>query len=55
MAIMPPTREYRSPIDSAVKGKIEFDLLDLFVVMAERKFTIILASVIGFFIGMAIV
>ncbi len=48
MAIMPPTREYSPPL--AAQSGIEFDLLDLLLVMAERKNTIILATVIGMFL-----
>ena len=48
MAIMPPTREYSPPL--AAQSGIEFDLLDLLLVMAERKTTIILATVIGMFL-----
>jgi tyrosine-protein kinase Etk/Wzc len=55
MAIMPPTREYSPPIEAPVQTGIEFDLLDLLLVMAERKKKIILATVIGFFLGMALV
>jgi hypothetical protein len=43
MAIMPPTREY-SPPREATRTGIEFDLLDLLLVIAERKNTIILAT-----------
>ena len=46
MAIMPPTREY-SPPREATRAGIEFDLLDLLLVIAERKNTIILATLIG--------
>jgi tyrosine-protein kinase Etk/Wzc len=46
MAIMPPTREY-SPPREATRTGIEFDLLDLLLVIAERKKTIILATLIG--------
>jgi tyrosine-protein kinase Etk/Wzc len=48
MAIMPPTREYSPPLEA--QTGIEFDLLDLLLVMAERKGTIILATVIGMFL-----
>jgi tyrosine-protein kinase Etk/Wzc len=48
MAIMPPTREYSPPL--AAQAGIEFDLLDLLLVVAERKNTIILATVIGMFL-----
>ena len=37
MAIMPPTREYSPPIEAPVQTGIEFDLLDLLLVMAERR------------------
>lgn len=45
MAVMPPTREYSPPLQA--QTGIEFDLLDLLLVMAERKKTIILSTVIG--------
>ena len=48
MAIMPPTREYSPPLEA--QTGIEFDLLDLLLVMAERKNTIILSTVIGMFL-----
>ena len=47
MAIMPPTREYSPPLEAAAPSGIEFDLLDLLVVMAERKKTILLTTVLG--------
>jgi tyrosine-protein kinase Etk/Wzc len=43
---MPPTREYTSPREETRAG-IEFDLLDLLLAIAERKSTIILATLIG--------
>lgn len=46
MAIMPPTREYTPPREETRAG-IEFDLLDLLLAIAERKSTIILATLIG--------
>jgi tyrosine-protein kinase Etk/Wzc len=46
MAIMPPTREYSPPREETRAG-IEFDLLDLLLVIAERKNAIILATLIG--------
>jgi tyrosine-protein kinase Etk/Wzc len=55
MAIMPPTREYSPPLEATAESGIEFDLLDLLVVMAERKLTIILATVIGLFLAMVVV
>jgi tyrosine-protein kinase Etk/Wzc len=47
MAIMPPTREYSPPLEAAAPSGIEFDLLDLLLVVAERKKAIILATVLG--------
>jgi tyrosine-protein kinase Etk/Wzc len=55
MAIMPPTREYSTPIEAPVQTGIEFDLLDLLLVIAERKTTIILATLIGLFLGLVLV
>ncbi len=49
---MPPTREYRSPAESS---GIEFDLLDLLLVIIERKYTIILATFIGMLVTTALV
>ncbi len=54
MAIMPPTTEYSPPREATPVG-IEFDLLDLLLVMAQRKNTIILTSVIGMFITTGLV
>jgi tyrosine-protein kinase Etk/Wzc len=54
MAIMPPTREYAPPRE-ATRGGIEFDLLDLLLVIAERKNTIILATVLGTLIATGLV
>ena len=54
MAIMPPTREYSPPMEAPVQTGIEFDLLDLLLVMAERKSTIILATVLGLFLFMGL-
>ncbi len=48
MAVMPPTREYSPPLEA--QTGIEFDLLDLLLVMAERKNTIILSTLIGMFL-----
>jgi uncharacterized protein involved in exopolysaccharide biosynthesis len=53
MAIMPPTREYSPPLET--QSGIEFDLLDLLLVIAERKTTIILATIIGLFLAMGVV
>src|ERR1700677_5160592 len=47
MAIMPPTREYSPPLEAAAPSGIEFDLLDLLLVIVQRKKAIILATVIG--------
>jgi tyrosine-protein kinase Etk/Wzc len=52
MAIMPPTREYSPPSEAA---GIEFDLLDLLLAIAERKYTIILSTLIGLFLAMGLV
>jgi tyrosine-protein kinase Etk/Wzc len=52
MAIMPPTREYSPPTEAS---GIEFDLLDLLLVILERKYTIILSTVIGLFLTTALV
>jgi tyrosine-protein kinase Etk/Wzc len=52
---MPTTREYSPPLEAAGETGIEFDLLDLLLVMAERKFTIILATILGLFLGMIVV
>jgi tyrosine-protein kinase Etk/Wzc len=52
---MPTTREYSPPLAAAAETGIEFDLLDLLLVMAQRKITIILATVIGLFLGMILV
>jgi tyrosine-protein kinase Etk/Wzc len=54
MAIMPPTREY-SPSLEATKSGIEFDLLDLLLVMAERKKEIIFATLIGALLATGVV
>src|ERR1700722_5593458 len=55
MAIMPTTREYSPPLQAAAETGIEFDLLELLLVMAQRKLTIILATIIGFILGMVVV
>jgi tyrosine-protein kinase Etk/Wzc len=47
MAIMPPTREYSPPLEAAASSGIEFDLLDLLLVMVQRKMFIMLATLIG--------
>jgi tyrosine-protein kinase Etk/Wzc len=54
MAIMPPTREYTPPRE-ATRAGIEFDLLDLLLAIAERKNTIILATVLGALIATGLV
>jgi tyrosine-protein kinase Etk/Wzc len=55
MAIMPPTREYSPPIEAPVQTGIEFDMLDLLLVVAEQKKKIVLATVIGLFLGLVVV
>jgi tyrosine-protein kinase Etk/Wzc len=52
MAIMPPTREYRPPSEAS---GIEFDLLDLLLVILERKYTIMVATLIGMLVTTALV
>jgi tyrosine-protein kinase Etk/Wzc len=54
MAIMPTTREYSPPLEAAPETAIEFDLLELLLVMAQRKLTIILATVVGLFLGVVV-
>jgi tyrosine-protein kinase Etk/Wzc len=51
----PITKEYSPQLEAAGQTRIEFDLLDLLLVMAERKFTIILATFIGLLLGMVLV
>ncbi len=51
----PITKEYSPQLEAAGQTGIEFDLLDLLLVMAERKYTIILATVIGLLLGMVVV
>jgi tyrosine-protein kinase Etk/Wzc len=53
MAVMPPTREYSLPLE-ATTG-IEFDLLDLLLVMAEQKKKIILFTALGMLIAIGLV
>jgi tyrosine-protein kinase Etk/Wzc len=55
MAIMPTTREYSPPLQAAAETGIEFDLLELLLVMAQRKLTIILATIIGMVLGTVVV
>jgi tyrosine-protein kinase Etk/Wzc len=55
MAIMPPTREYSPPLEGTASSGIEFDLLDLLLVIAERKKTILLATLIGLLLAMGLV
>jgi len=52
---MPTTREYSPPLEAAVETGIEFDLLELLLVMAQRKLTIILATIIGLVLGTVVV
>ena len=51
---MPQTREYSPPLEATGIG-IEFDLLDLLLVMAERKKKIILSALVGTFITTGLV
>ena len=51
----PITKEYSPQLEAAGQTGIEFDLLDLLLVMAERKLTIILATFIGLLLGMGLV
>ncbi len=51
----PITKEYSPPLQAAAKTGIEFDLLELLLVMAQRKYTIILATMIGLLLGMVLV
>ncbi len=53
MAIMPPTREYRPPAETS--SGIEFDLLDLLLVIVRRKYTIILSTLIGLLLATGLV
>jgi len=53
MAVMPPTREYSQSFEA--KSGIEFDLLDLLLVLAERKKKIILSALVGTFVLTGIV
>lgn len=55
MAMMPPTQEYQPPIEAPTQIGVEFDLLDLFLALAERKITVILATLIGALIAMGVV
>jgi uncharacterized protein involved in exopolysaccharide biosynthesis len=48
---MPTTREYSPPLQAAAETGIEFDLLELLLVMAQRKLTIILATIVGLFLA----
>jgi tyrosine-protein kinase Etk/Wzc len=51
MAIMPPTREYSPPLEAVAPSGIEFDLLDLLLVVVQRKKRILLATLIGFLLA----
>jgi tyrosine-protein kinase Etk/Wzc len=55
MAIMPPTREYSPPLEAAASPGIEFDLLDLLLVVVQRKKAILKATVIGLLLGTGLV
>jgi tyrosine-protein kinase Etk/Wzc len=51
----PITKEYSPPVEAAGQTGVEFDLLDLLLVVAQRKSTIILATVIGLLLAMVLV
>src|SRR5580700_5132449 len=51
----PITEEYRSPVDSTAPNGIEFDLFDLLVVLAERKRSIFVTTVLGVLIAFILV
>lgn len=53
MAVMPPTREYSPSLEVAPAG-IEFDLLDLLLVIVQRKYTILLMTLAGFFVAIVL-
>jgi tyrosine-protein kinase Etk/Wzc len=55
MAILSTTREYSPPLQAEAETGIEFDLLELLLVMAQRKLTIILATIIGLVLGTVVV
>ncbi len=52
---MPTTREYSPSLEPVASPGIEFDLLDLLLVIAERKKFIILSSLAGLLVGMGLV
>ncbi len=43
------------PVEAPSQGGIEFDLLDLLLVIAQRKSTIILATIVGFCLALVLV
>lgn len=47
----PITEEYRSQLDSTAQSGIEFDLFDLLIVLAERKRSIFLTTILGVLIA----
>jgi tyrosine-protein kinase Etk/Wzc len=51
----PITKEYSPQLEASGQTGIEFDLLDLLLVMAQRKSTIILATLIGLLLAMVLV
>jgi tyrosine-protein kinase Etk/Wzc len=52
---MPTTREYSPPLEIASPTRIEFDLIDLLLVLAQRKLTIVLSTVIGLVLATGLV
>ena len=51
----PITEEYRSQLDSTAQSGIEFDLFDLLIVLAERKRSIFLTTILGVLIAWIVV
>src|SRR5277367_3459214 len=47
----PITEEYTSQLDSTLQSGIEFDLFDLLIVLAERKGSIFLTTILGVLIA----
>jgi tyrosine-protein kinase Etk/Wzc len=51
----PITEEYRSQLDSTAPSGIEFDLFDLLIVLAERKRSIFVTTILGVLIALIVV
>ena len=51
----PITEEYRSQLDSTAPSGIEFDLFDLLIVLAERKRSIFVTTILGTLIALIVV